>query len=217
MTSSTQTLAGWSWRRHGSNEEWRSCAHSKPTTEIFTDLLDVECIPDPFLDQNEKLVQWVGEASWEYQCDFAHEQDDSRPQSILLFEGLDTFAEVLLNEKPILTSTNMFHRHRVNVTNTLQHGVNHLRIVFRSALLEGRALEAQHGKLRAFNGEGSRLHVRKAPYHYGWDWGPMLMTCGPHREVRLEKFGSTLYEVFAHAEVRSCMPGIDTASPCIPT
>ena len=200
MISTTQTLGGWSWRRHNTSE-WHPCAHSNPTTEIFTDLLDWGLIPDPFIDENEKLVQWVGETDWEYQCEFTHQPNASHSRQDLIFEGLDTFASVFLNGVPILSSSNMFHRHRIDVTEAIQEGVNILRIIFRSALLEGRKLEEEHGMLRAFNGEGSRLHVRKAAYHYGWDWGPILLSCGPYREIRLESYGSMVYDVFVHARV----------------
>lgn len=202
MASTSQTLAGWRWRQHGSAaKEWHPCSHSRPTTEIFTDLLDAKRIPDPFLDRNERLVQWVGETDWEYECDFVHQPSDSHARQDLVFEGLDTFASVYLNEQLILTSSNMFHRHRVNVTDKLRSGINVLRITFRSALHEGRAIEAKHGKLRAFNGDSSRVHVRKAPYHYGWDWGPILLTCGPYREIHLESYSSMISDVFANPAV----------------
>lgn len=201
MISTTQTLVGWRWRQQNSDQEWQACAHGNSTTEIFVDLLDAKHIPDPFLQQNELLVQWVGETDWEYECEFVHEPNICHWRQDLVFEGLDTFASVFLNERPILSSSNMFHRHRVHVTDALQHGINVLRIAFRSALHQGRALELMHGKFRAFNGEGSRLHVRKAAFHYGWDWGPILLSCGPYREIRLESYSSTIDHIFANAIV----------------
>lgn len=203
IESTIRTLSGWAWRRHdvSKDQKWQPCAHNKPTTEIFTDLMDAGRIPDPFLDQNERLVQWVGEADWEYRCQFDYRPNGSHSRQDMVFEGLDTLATVYLNEAEILVSTNMFHRHRIDVSKTLQEGQNTLRIVFRSALLEGRRLEEKHGKFRAFNGEGSRLHVRKAAYHYGWDWGPILMSCGPYRAIYLESYASTVFDVFANATV----------------
>jgi beta-mannosidase len=202
MASSTsQTLSGWRWRQHGTDSSWEKCAHSRPTTEIFTDLLDAKRIPDPFLDRNEREVQWVGEKDWEYEVDFVHEPNKGHTRQDLVLEGLDTYASVYVNEQLVLTSSNMFHRHRVDVTGTLREGINTLRILFESALLKGRDLEAKRGKVRAFNGEGSRLHVRKAQYHYGWDWGPILMTCGPYREVRLKSYASLVHDVFADPHV----------------
>lgn len=201
--SSSTTLSGWRWRQHGkTDEEWHQCAHNKPTTEIFTDLIDAKVIPDPFIDENERLVQWVGEADWEYACDFRYDPDSGHSRQDLVFTSLDTVATVYLNDQDmILESTNMFHRHRVNVTGKLHSGLNTLRIVFKSALHYGRELEKKHGSYRAFSGENSRAHVRKAQYHYGWDWGPLLMTCGPCGEIRLETYTATVYDVFADAQV----------------
>jgi beta-mannosidase len=200
--STTATLSGWRWRQYGKDEEWHKCAHDNPTTEIFTDLLDAKRIPDPFLDENERLVQWVGETDWEYACDFQHKLDEHHSRQDLVFEGLDTVASVHLNdEHKILQSTNMFHRHRVDVTGQLREGINTLRIVFRNVLQYGRTLEAKHGRYRAFNGDSSRLHVRKAQYHYGWDWGPVLLTCGPYREIRLESYASIASDVFVTAKL----------------
>ncbi|PVF95284.1 glycoside hydrolase [Serendipita vermifera] len=45
-----------------------------------------------------------------------------------------------------------------------------------------------NGELALWNGDASRLHVRKAQYHYGWDWGPVLMCVGPWKPVRLEAY-----------------------------
>jgi hypothetical protein len=87
----------------------------------------------------------------------------------LLFEGLDTFATVRLNDITILESDNMFLSHRVNITAALKpSAVNKLVIDFDSALLRGRELQRQHSEhnYKAFNGEASRLCVRKAQYHW---------------------------------------------------
>jgi len=65
----------------------------------------------------------------------------------------------------------MFHEHRVDVTHLLKNGRNNLGIVFQSALKRGRAEVAKRGNLLCWNGEPSRLYVRKAQYHWGWDWG----------------------------------------------
>jgi beta-mannosidase len=201
--ASTLTLSGWRWRQFGkANEDWHQCAHDKPTTEIFTDLIDAKVIPDPFIDENERHVQWVGEADWEYACDFQYEPEQAHSRQDLVFAGLDTVATVYLNDQnEILNSTNMFHRHRVDVTGKLRAGLNTIRIVFKSALHYGRELEKKHGSYRAFSGENSRAHVRKAQYHYGWDWGPLLMTCGPCGEIKLESYSSTLIDVFVDAQV----------------
>ena len=74
-------------------------------TEVFRDLLNAGRIPDPFLDQNELDVQWVGEVDWAYRTAFTVDNGPGPgEQAVLVFEGLDTFASVYLNGRLILTS-----------------------------------------------------------------------------------------------------------------
>jgi beta-mannosidase len=194
---SSIVLNKWRFRQSGDdNAKWLACKHNDATTEIYRDLLDHGLIPDPFLDRNERKVQWVAEQDWEYECEFS--VDGRAAHEDLVFEGLDTIAKVWLNGKLILESTNMFHRHRVNVGGSLKIGTNTLQIVFESSLLWGRAQEKKHGTVDAiWNGESSRVHVRKAQYHYGWDWGPVLMSCGPYREIKLEQYTARVVDIYA--------------------
>lgn len=94
-------------------------------------------------------------------------------------------------------------------------GTNTLVIVFQSAFIKGKIIEEEHlGKDKHYalwNGDASRMWVRKAGYNYSWDWGPMLMTgalfhtplhfdqgaetsqtAGPWRPIRLESYTSRL-------------------------
>ena len=45
---------------------------------------------------------------------------------------------------------------------------NQLVINFDSAFRRGREVEKEHGKLNLWNGDSSRLHVRKAGYKYAY-------------------------------------------------
>jgi beta-mannosidase len=110
---------------------------------------------------------------------------------VLAFDGLDTFATVKLNGEIILESDNMFVPHRCDVSKKLKvDSSNVLEIDFKSARLEAIKIKEQHPEHKwvGFNGDMARLAVRKAQYHWGWDWGPILNTCGPWREIRLETY-----------------------------
>ncbi|KAJ0413362.1 beta-mannosidase B [Aspergillus carlsbadensis] len=184
----TTLEAGWSFKRTDEGDDtWAPVA--RVPTVVHMDLLDNKKIPDPFIGTNELDVEWIGEHSWTYQTTFTVPSIPQGASIYLLFDGLDTFANVRVNDVPILRSDNMFLSHRVPVTNLLYpSGQNHLVIQFDSALLRGRELVKDHPEHRflAHNGEVGRLGVRKAQYHWGWDWGPVLMTAGPFRPVRLE-------------------------------
>ena len=111
----------------------------------------------------------------------------------------------------------MFHDHRVQATNQIKEE-NTLSIIFHSALNKGRELVKEKGDLKCWNGEASRLYVRKAQYHWGWDWGtflhfcfifrnsppskqlltglgPRIMTCGPWKPISLEIYKSRISDL----------------------
>jgi beta-mannosidase len=88
---------------------------------------------------------------------------------VLAFDGLDTFATVKLNDKVVLRTDNMFIPYRVNVTKKLRpDSDNTLVIEFESARLRALEIREAHPEHEwvGFNGDMSRLAVRKAQYHW---------------------------------------------------
>lgn len=156
---------------------------------------------------NELDIQWVGEERWSYHCTFTSppKPQGSSHRVNLVFEGLDTFAMVRLNGKAILECDNMFLAYRVDITEAIERhrdgaqlqGKNTLQIDFDSATARGRATVEAHPEHRFVGtlGGDERMAVRKAQYHWGWDWGPTLVTAGPWRPVRLETFQSRIDDV----------------------
>ncbi|KAJ9150409.1 Beta-mannosidase B 2 [Pleurostoma richardsiae] len=180
-------------------------------TNVHLDLLHHGLIKDPFIGKNELDVQWIGEAQWRYRTTFTSPAVPAGARAVLAFDGLDTFATVVLNGKTILETDNMFTPERVEVSSTLKEGENDLAITFDSAYLRGWKLVEKHPdhKWGCWNGDNSRLAVRKAQYHWGWDWGPTLLTCGPWRPVYLELFESRLSDLSFDITVD---PSLKTAS-----
>ena len=104
----------------------------------------------------------------------------------MCFGGLDTIATAWLNGQQILTSRQHVCRPSHPRPAFLTAGENELIILFESALRVGKEREAKYGKMPVWNGDSSRVYVRKAQYHYSWDWGPCLLTAGPWQPVWLE-------------------------------
>ncbi|KAK4231694.1 glycoside hydrolase superfamily [Podospora fimiseda] len=173
-------------------------------TNIHLDLLHHDLIPDPFIAKNELLVQWIGETKWIYRTTFSLPSLPSSSQkAVICFDGLDTFATVTLNNTVILETENMFIPYRVDITSLLREGENELEIVFDSAYLRGWELVEKYPehKWGCWNGDNSRLAVRKAQYHWGWDWGPVLLTCGPWRPITLEIYSTRIEDLWFEAVV----------------
>ncbi len=173
---------------------------------VQTDLLNSKLIPDPFDRDNEFHLQWIGLADWEYRTTFrmdaaalAHDHLD------LVFDGLDTFADVYLNDQAILQADNMFRRWRVPAKTLLKPGPNALRIVFHSAVEKMipyvKTLPYILPSISTHNyGNEENIatapYTRKAPYNYGWDWGPRFMTEGIWQPIRLETWDALRIDNF---------------------
>ena len=165
-------------------------------------LKDSYRIPDPFIAFNELDAEWVGEKSWTYKTSLPKLQPAQHDATtVLAFDGLDTFATAKLNGQEILKTDNMFVPHRIDITRHLKReGENVLEIEFEPALFKGRwvvridfiliSVTSEEINVRpvsfreilkehpehawhCMNGEPGRLAVRKAQYHWGWDWGPV--------------------------------------------
>ncbi|MFL6258049.1 MAG: glycosyl hydrolase 2 galactose-binding domain-containing protein [Pyrinomonadaceae bacterium] len=186
-TKTTVTLnSGWTFRQTGKGE-WRKA--SVPGS-VHTDLLANRLIEDPFYRDNEPKLQWIGKTDWEYRTTFdVPTALLTRRNLELVFEGLDTYATVYLNDRVVLEADNMFRTWRVDAKSALKAGPNTLRVVFRSPINEILPRMKTLGyELPASNDQGEKTspHTRKAPYQYGWDWGPRFVTCGVWKPVRLE-------------------------------
>jgi len=208
--STTRTIAsGWRFSQVGGgqgtgNGEWLPVS-TFPTT-VHVELLRSNRIPDPFLGLNEWEVQWIGETDWVFQNTFTvTEEDLVASNADLVFEGLDTFASITLNGQHILNTQSQFIAYRAAVKPHLKVGPNDLLITFASAFKKGRVLEKANGKFHLWNGDSSRLHVRKAQYNYGWDWGPILMTVGPWKPISLHTYDVYLSDVDIRSDVSEAL------------
>lgn len=180
---------------------------------VQTDLMAAGMVPDPFVSNNEGAIQWVGLSDWQYRGSFKIDAATlAREHVELVFEGLDTFAEVRLNGKPLLTADNMFRRWRVNAKPLLKRGGNVLEVTIHSPIKKLQPWLAQQpyalpsGYDSAFGDEPpGRLvttYVRKAPYHFGWDWGPRIVTAGIWKNVRLEAWDAVRLDSLHVAQQR---------------
>lgn len=147
--------------------------------DVFTDLQANNIIDNPLIGLNEELVQWVGRSDWEYFREFHLPQEVFDWQFIELnCFMLDTLADVYVNDLPIASVKNINRRYAWNIKDAVKVGINTIKICFRSPL---GYIAQKHSIYRLPNstlGEAGSCHIRKSPYHFGWDWGPHLLACG---------------------------------------
>jgi len=183
--------SGWQFRQRmpatATPAEWR------PATipgDVHLDLLANKLIPDPFYRDNEAKLQWIQDADWEYRTTItASPAMLGHAHVDLVFDGLDTYAEVSLNGHLILTADNMFRGWRTDAKPWLKAGANELTVFFPSPVKVSERValaDKWHGQTPAQD----KSYVRKAAYEYGWDWGPTFVTSGIWRPAHLETWDS---------------------------
>ncbi len=184
----------WEFKKVGTNE-WLK---AKVPGTVQEDLLRLNQIPHPHIGTNEDSIQWIENEDWIYKLNF--ELDDSiliKTNHNLIFYGVDTYADIYLNDELILSVDNMFRTWEINVSEKLETQ-NTLQIYFHSPIKKGKyILENLPWELPAGNDVGKikvSPVVRKAAYHFGWDWGPRIVTCGIWKPIILESYNENKIE-----------------------
>ncbi len=193
----SELTAGWQLRLGVANPGIRPPAlpDAVPATvpgTVHTDLLAAGLIPDPYLDENELALDWIGHQRWSYSTTFTVDGPDhgeGAEHVDLVCDGLDTVATVLVNGVEVGRFFNQHRSYRIPVTDQLRAGENHLEVVFDSAWAYAEAMKQELGNLpnaypTPFN------FIRKMACNFGWDWGPTVVTAGIWRPVAIETWST---------------------------
>lgn len=183
---------GWSFKQVRGNNWYPATVPGV----VQTDLMDNKIIEDPFYRLNERAIQWVDKEDWEYKTTLNVSPEVFDKEHIELdFKGLDTYADVYLNDSCILKADNMFREWTVPVKTLLKKDGNELRIYFHSPIkvdlpkFDALKYPLESGNDQSENGglfdKKVGVFARKAGYHYGWDWGPRIVTSGIWRPAYL--------------------------------
>lgn len=182
-----------SWKfRQLNSKDWMD---AKVPGCVHTDLIWNKRIEDPFYRNNEKYMQWIDTVDWEYQLSFvAKDEILNKEQVELVFNGLDTYAEIYLNNILLSATNNMFRTWTIDCKKAIKTGDNILRIVFHAAAREG--LKEIAGFNFQFPLSGGRydnrasILTRKSAMQYGWDMAPRFLGCGIWRQPYIRGYNN---------------------------
>ncbi|MDR2746396.1 MAG: glycoside hydrolase family 2 protein [Treponema sp.] len=158
---------------------------------VYSDLLANKKMEDPFWRDNEDKAFALMENDWEYITSFEVSQRLLGNDNVLLrCEGLDTLADLYVNNVPVGKADNMHRLWEFDVKKQLKAGENTLRILLHSPL---KFLREAQKKIKV-DGSSDALegfpHLRKAHCMFGWDWGPRLPDAGIWRDISLTAFNT---------------------------
>lgn len=154
-------------------------------SSVYPALIQEGLIEHPFYGVNERKSSWVENEKWIYTHSF--DIEDTSAFYDLVFKGLDTYASVYLNNMQLGTSNNMHRTWVFPIHKYIKAGSNELKLVFYPIKPINDSL---YKELKVKLPYDSRVMSRKAAFHYGWDWGPELITVGMFRPPVLRKWKS---------------------------
>lgn len=177
----TQTLQE-NWKMREAGGDW---LEAKVPGTVYTDLLRNGKMEDPYWKDNEDKALLLMEKDYEYETVFSWERSKAGERIWLQFMGLDTIADIFVNEQLVGSAKNMHRIWEYDVTEAIREGENTLRVYFHSPLAY---IRQEFDKCPTRGSEDAMdgfVHIRKAHCMFGWDWGAHLPDAGIYRPVSL--------------------------------
>ena len=188
--------------------EW-SLTFTEPLkkNKMFTNV-EIPCNIEPVLvrlglledympaDSDSVTADFESVDDWTYIKKFEISSLEEGYRRELVFEGIDTIAEIYLNGEKLLDCVNMHMTYRIDITDKFLRGENEVKVVIRSSELWARKhnremlVESRH----AVSALDSQAFLRKARHQWGWDNAPRLLTSGIVRSVYIEDLAPSRFE-----------------------
>ena len=149
------------------------------------DLVNAGILPPMEIGLNVLKLRPYEGYQWLYTKTFACPPREPGERAVLVFDGIDTLADVFLNGEKIGEAENMLIPHEFDVTDKIRAGAeNTVQVLIRPVGLAAAAVSL--GELGyTMSGGANHEHFRKAPHMYGWDIMPRLVSAGLWRSVNL--------------------------------
>lgn len=191
-----EITTGWKMHTMG-QEDWQEAV--VPGT-VYTDLNRNGKIADPYWKDNAEELLSLMELDYEYETEFECDSELLKHSRIFLrFEGIDTLAMIGLNGVLVGTAMNMHRTWECPVKDVIKPGKNKLTVILQSPLEYIRKKFAESPVRGGEDAMDGFVHIRKAHYMFGWDWGAHLPDQGIFRKVFLvADNGTRIKEVRIH-------------------
>lgn len=183
------TLNGDNWRMQivGEQDVYGVNGRDIPAVipgSVYGNLLRQGLMPDPYERMNELDALKLMENAFRFQTVFSLTGEQMAADFLLLrFDGIDTLAEIYLNDILLGHADNMHRVWEFHIRDAAREGENTLRVEISSPT---RYIEEENEKVYTGGSWDAMLgfpHLRKAHCMFGWDWGPRLPDAGLFREV----------------------------------
>lgn len=172
----------WKMNKAGCSEKLDCCV----PCSVYKTLIEHGKIPDPYYRENEFISTEICDDDYDFSTEFEAENELLESSRVILrFDGIDTLADVFVNDCFVGSADNMHRIWEFDVKKTVKPGRNKVVVKIKSP---NKYIAEKHAK-RPLWGVDTTMegytHIRKAHCMFGWDWGPKLPDMGIWRDVKL--------------------------------
>lgn len=186
----------------GMNAEVASCEVSVPGS-VLSGLLQNQLLEDPYYRNNEYFTREMLRNDFNFVRRFNIKKEEGKVFE-LMCDGIDTVADIYINDKLIKKVNNMHVRYQIPCADVLVDGENVICIYFHSPITYIENHKPELGKEIHFTACGAmdrNQYIRKAHSMFGWDWGPQLPDMGIWRDIYIRSFEvASLEDVRIHQQ-----------------
>lgn len=172
----------WKMNKSGCSEKLDCCV----PCSVYKTLIEHGKIPDPYYRENEFISTEICDDDYDFSTEFeASDELLGNSRVILRFDGIDTLADVFVNDCFVGSADNMHRIWEFDVKKAVKAGRNKIVVKIKSP---NKYIAEKHAE-RPLWGVDTTMegytHIRKAHCMFGWDWGPKLPDMGIWRNVTL--------------------------------
>lgn len=197
---------------------------------VMEALTEANLIPDPYygVNENDERVRAVLYQDWTFSKTFTLPTSFSKENGTveLVFDSVDTTADIFLNGEKIGHTENMFRQYRFPIDFALLKEENTVSVKIFSPVNTAAAAAEKYGSSLMTTFAAGMVdgipYIRKSWFSYGWDWGIALPDSGLNLPVAVELIeGARLAAVPLTSEIRFDESGVSpqalsAAVSCIP-
>lgn len=181
-----QSLNGQWKMRETTQQTW---LNAQIPGSVLSSLLDNSCTSDPFWRENEYEARELFRKDYEFIRSFEITEELYQQKQIkLVCHGLDTIAEIYMNDNLLAKTDNMHRTWSFDCKECLTLGDNRIHIIFRSPIEYMESYVPAENKQIHFLASGAmrgNQYIRKAHCMFGWDWGAQIPDAGIWRDIEL--------------------------------
>lgn len=157
--------------------------------DIQSALLEANPDFDPYYRDNELKFQVPGQTYWTCTRTINVPKKMLKAHQFIEFDGIDTFADIYVNDIFVGHTENFFRLWRFDITGILHEGENTIQIKFTPS----EAIAIEEAKKLPYPipcsvydvTSPNRNLVRKTQCQAGWDWGPCIMAMGIYNSLKI--------------------------------